>query len=44
MDILIDGDAPDTISKITTTAFNAGNINLIKREYPGLRQESKAPT
>ena len=32
------------ISEISVAEFNVTQINRIKKEYGGLRQESKAPT
>lgn len=42
MEIRIDPFAE--IKEISASEFNVTQINRIKKEYGGLRQESKAPT
>lgn len=42
MEIRLDPGAE--IQEISVDEFNVHNINRIKKEYGGLRQESKAPT
>lgn len=32
------------LSEISKSEYEVATINSIKKEYPGLRQESKAPT
>lgn len=34
----------EEITEISVSEFNVTQINRIKKEYGGLRQESKAPT
>ena len=34
----------DEIKEMSAASFNVQQINRIKKEYGGLRQESKAPT
>ena len=34
----------DDIQEVSVTTFNVEQVNRIKKEYGGLRQESKAPT
>lgn len=42
MEIRIDPGAE--IEEIPVPVFNADQVNRIKKEYGGLRQDSKAPT
>lgn len=42
MEISLSGDVQ--IAEISVSEYNVAQTNRIKKEYGGLRQESKAPT